>query len=224
MLIIIFALIHALIYHWFGTDYRNSFTSNVLPNYNSILNFTYRIWEIIPLTTSFAFFNLVVILTFHERIKIVSLNIFNTNKSISKDVLKENSYKDEVGSSPDDTNKQNQQAKYLECKKLNKTFFINLDDISHIEYGANYLSVFSQGDEFLIRSSMKQIEESLPPNFLKIKRNLIINKNFIDKSSRFYRGKNKIIEVFLKPNLSFEVSRNYHEKIEKEKFTDSLLK
>ena len=224
LLIILFAFIHALIYQWFGTEYRNSFTSDVLPNYKPILNITYRIWEIIPLTTSFAFFNLLVILSFHEKIKIVSLNIFNTNKSNLNDNFGKKNHKDVVKSAPNDINKQSNQAKYLECKKLNKTFFINLDDISHIEYSANYLSVFSQGDEFLIRSSMKQIEEYLPPNFLKIKRNLIINKIFIEKISRFYRGKNKIIEIFLKQNLSFEVSRNYHEIIEKEKLIESLLK
>ncbi|ASK79248.1 hypothetical protein CF386_09255 [Paraphotobacterium marinum] len=224
LLIILFALIHALLYKWFGTEYRNIFTSEVLPNYNPILNITYRVWEIIPLTTSFAFFNLLVILSFHEKIKIVSLNIFNTNKINSKVNLDKKNHIDLVESSPNEANKQNQQTEYLECKKLNKTFFINLVDISHIEYSSNYLSVFSQGDEFLIRSSMKQIEVSLPPNFIKIKRNLIINKNFIEKTSRFYRGKNKIIEIFLKQNLSFEVSRNYHEIIEKQKLTESLLK
>ena len=169
-----------------------------------------------------------MILSFHERIKIVSLNIFKKNENILKGNLDKNNHRDLVESSSSDINKQNQLVKYIECKKLNKTFFINLEDISYIEYSANYLSVFSKGEEFLIRSSMKQIEESLPQNFLKIKRNLIINKNFVEKTSRFYRGKNRIIEVFLKQNLSFEVSRNYHEKIEKiekiekEKLTNSL--
>jgi DNA-binding LytR/AlgR family response regulator len=63
-----------------------------------------------------------------------------------------------------------------------KMLKINIKDIYYIEADRNYCRIFSQGREYLLVMTLKDIDEKLPQNhFLRIHRSYIINLSQIDE-------------------------------------------
>lgn len=63
-----------------------------------------------------------------------------------------------------------------------KMLKINIKDIYYIEADRNYCRIFSQGHEYLLVMTLKDIDEKLPQNhFLRIHRSYIINLSQIDE-------------------------------------------
>ncbi len=63
-----------------------------------------------------------------------------------------------------------------------KMLKIDIKDIYYIEADRNYCRIFSQGREYLLVMTLKDIEEKLPQNhFLRIHRSYIINLSQIDE-------------------------------------------
>jgi len=63
-----------------------------------------------------------------------------------------------------------------------KMLKINIKDIYYIEADRNYCRIFSQGREYLLVMTLKDIDEKLPQNhFLRIHRSYIINISQIDE-------------------------------------------
>ncbi len=78
---------------------------------------------------------------------------------------------------------------------------IYLDDIKYVKAERNYVEYYYNDKKMLDRNHLKNVLEQLPPNFIKIHRSYVVNKNFI-----------KVINsnsVILEPNIEIPVSRTF---------------
>lgn len=70
----------------------------------------------------------------------------------------------------------------IEIKDGTSTFYLDSNKIKYIKAEGNYLKVFHNDKNVVIRKTLKQIEEILnSSNFVQINRSFIINTNFIEK-------------------------------------------
>ena len=62
---------------------------------------------------------------------------------------------------------------------LNNKSKVYLSSLKYIKSDGNYLEFFTEKQKVLDRNKLKNLEEILPSNFVKIHRSYIINKNYI---------------------------------------------
>lgn len=60
---------------------------------------------------------------------------------------------------------------------------IPLTEIGYIKANDNYVEVFTASKSWMVRSTIKKIEESLPKNFVRIHRSYLINMDLVQKIS-----------------------------------------
>lgn len=73
------------------------------------------------------------------------------------------------------------EMKYLTVKENDFNIKVLVNDIKYFESEGNYLLLFCKTRTYKIRSTIKQMIEILPDNFIQIHRAYIINKKFIEK-------------------------------------------
>jgi len=80
-------------------------------------------------------------------------------------------------------------------------------DIFAITSTKNYISVFTENKEIVVRSTLKSIRQSLPEdNFTQISRSTIINKSTISQLEKYSRASYRVI---LNNNYPFNVSKRF---------------
>lgn len=84
---------------------------------------------------------------------------------------------------------------------LNNKNRIYLDQLKYIKSDGNYLEFVTDDKTVVDRNKLKDILNTLPPNFVRVHRSYVINKNFIDASNS--------TSLFLKPNIEIPLSRTY---------------
>lgn len=90
---------------------------------------------------------------------------------------------------------------------------VNMDRISHIEAYDYYIKIHVLDQFFLIRESMKKIQDRLPNGmFLRIHKSYIVNLKMI---KQFGKAKNSGHEVILQSGQVLKVSRNYKSELQK---------
>ena len=101
-----------------------------------------------------------------------------------------------------------EQEKKEIAKKVEKEFIIlnnkskvYLSNLKFIKSDGNYLEFETDGKTIIDRNKLKEILEKLPPNFVKIHRSYIINKNFISSVNSS--------TVVLKDNIYIPLSRTF---------------
>lgn len=95
--------------------------------------------------------------------------------------------------------------------KGEKFFFIDIPEIIYIESNEKYTEVYAKNDRYLIRESMRNLEEKLDPAvFIRIHRCYIININYIQEIEKWSHGE---FLVTLLDGRKFRVSRNYKDNL-----------
>ncbi len=84
---------------------------------------------------------------------------------------------------------------------LNNKSKIYLDKLKYIKSDGNYLEFVTDDKTIIDRNKLKDILNTLPPNFVRVHRSYVINKNFIDALNSK--------ALFLKPNIEIPLSRTY---------------
>lgn len=65
-------------------------------------------------------------------------------------------------------------------KQKHVYFKVTLSGIKHITAKDNYINIFTGDKNYLVRTTMKEMEAILPPQFVRIHRSHIVNSEFLD--------------------------------------------
>ena len=88
---------------------------------------------------------------------------------------------------------------------LNNKSKVYLDTLKYIKSDGNYLEFVTDDKTIIDRNKIKDILGYLPPNFVRVHRSYVINKNFINSSNSK--------TVFLKPDIEIPLSRTFKSNI-----------
>jgi len=88
---------------------------------------------------------------------------------------------------------------------LNNKSKVYLDTLKYIKSDGNYLEFVTDSKTIIDRNKLKDILDNLPPNFVRVHRSYVINKNFIDALNS--------TTLFLKPNIEIPLSRTFKSNI-----------
>ncbi len=84
---------------------------------------------------------------------------------------------------------------------LNNKSKVYLKELKYIKSDGNYLEFVTDNKTIIDRNKIKAILEELPPNFVKVHRSYIINKNFVSSVNRS--------NVILQTNIDIPLSRTF---------------
>ncbi|MBC2843915.1 LytTR family transcriptional regulator [Winogradskyella flava] len=84
---------------------------------------------------------------------------------------------------------------------LNNKTKVYLKELKYIKSDGNYLEFVTDKKRIIDRNKIKDILEELPPNFVKVHRSYIINKNYVSSISRS--------NVILQPDIHIPLSRTF---------------
>ena len=87
---------------------------------------------------------------------------------------------------------------YLELNNKSKVY---LDELTYVKSDGNYLEFYHNGERIMDRNKLKTVLEELPPNFVRVHKSYIINKNYVQAHNS--------AKVILKPNIEIPLSRTY---------------
>lgn len=95
--------------------------------------------------------------------------------------------------------------------KGEKFFFIDTSDVIYIESEEKYAGIFTRDDKYLIRETMKNLEEKLDLSvFIRIHRCYIVNINYIKEIEKWSHGE---FQLTLLDGRKLRVSRSYKENL-----------
>lgn len=95
--------------------------------------------------------------------------------------------------------------------KGEKFFFIDIPEIMYIESDEKYAEIYTKNDKYIIRESMKSLEEKLDLSvFIRIHRCYIVNINYIKDIEKWSHGE---FLLTLTTGKKFRVSRNYKDNL-----------
>lgn len=95
----------------------------------------------------------------------------------------------------------------LLVKQNKKLFFLNVSAIDWFESSGNYVKIHSADKTYMIRSSLKALEEKLDPRkFLRIHNSIIVNVDCVREIEPWFTGD---FEVTLQNGTKLKMSRNY---------------
>ncbi len=85
--------------------------------------------------------------------------------------------------------------------------YVKMEDIFSLNAAKNYLSVFTDTEEIVIRASLKSFRKQLPPSsFLQISRSVVINTQHIKCVEKYSRASSRVI---LRNGQQHNIGRTY---------------
>lgn len=107
---------------------------------------------------------------------------------------------------PEHNNKSSQTDKLL-IKKKGKEFIINLNNVSSIESGGNYIYIHYNNEVYPMRSTMNKMIKRLDHNqFMRVHRSYIVNLDFIKE---IISPENQVFKIIMNNNSTIPLSRKY---------------
>lgn len=101
--------------------------------------------------------------------------------------------------------------------KGNDECLIRVDRIQHISAARNYVEIYCDHQHYLMRATMKQVEEQLPPSmFLRTHRSHIVNVNQIERIRTLPSGNGT---VQLRCGKTLSLSRKYRDQLQNYRLT-----
>ncbi len=105
----------------------------------------------------------------------------------------------------------NSYSPVLAIKDVGETTLVPIKDILCIDAAGDYMCVHTDERTYILRKTMKELEEALDPRiFLRIHRSCIVNKSYIDKFGNHVNGEYYLI---LTSGKELKVSRSYKDKV-----------
>ncbi len=108
--------------------------------------------------------------------------------------------------------KNKQKMNSITIKKGDRIIFVKLEEVSHFEADANYVSIFTATGIHLSELSLAHLEQKLPTNFLRVHRGIIINTNFVAEVQKYFNCR-FIISLTNKSKTTITSGRSYNEQI-----------
>ena len=106
---------------------------------------------------------------------------------------------------------QHDEPQTLPIRQSGKVCFIDLDNIRYVKASGYYIEIYTSEKRYLVRESLSGIQQRLPQlDFLRIHRSTIINRHFLQEINRLSSGD---VEVLMKDEARFRVSRSYREQL-----------
>ena len=99
----------------------------------------------------------------------------------------------------------------LKFRSSGKIYFLNTDDIIWVEGFDYYIKIHDAARFYLVRESLTNIIKELPPEFIRIHKSAIINKNFLLSMEPLSRGN---YQVELKNGKQLIMSKLYKDKLD----------
>lgn len=136
-----------------------------------------------------------------------ALKLINSDRSLADDSLQNliNHTTSKTGSSAklvqDSANDET-----IVFKSGGKIHKVDIKELNFVEAYDYYVKVHFNNDFILIRESMKQMEENLPNEFIRIHKSYIINLNKVKEFGKFEEGMD---QVLLRSGEFLKVSRSY---------------
>ncbi len=97
------------------------------------------------------------------------------------------------------------------AEKGGRLVVLNVNDIDYVEAQRNYVSLHVDTNTYLLRSSMKRIEQLLDARrFIRIHRSVIVNSERITELERWFHGE---YQVVLDSGRRFTSGRSYRKKL-----------
>ncbi len=104
-------------------------------------------------------------------------------------------------------------SKRITIRDGNETTFVDVDTIDWVDAAGDYMCVHANGDTFVLRGTMKHLEELLNPEiFVRVHRSAIVNRHRVTSMRSHRNG-----EYFLKlgNNTELKLSRKYKGNLER---------
>ena len=98
----------------------------------------------------------------------------------------------------------------LPIKDGQQTRLLDFESIDWIDAAGDYMCVHAEGDTHILRSTMKDLIQRLPRNFIRIHRSTIVSMSKIVSVETLPKGESM---VTLPDGTSLKVSRNYNDKL-----------
>jgi len=103
------------------------------------------------------------------------------------------------------------QTDKLLIKKKGKEFIINLNNVSSIESGGNYIYIHSNNEVYPMRSTMNKMLKRLDNNqFMRVHRSYIVN---LDHIKEIVSPENQVYKINMKNNATVPLSRKYRNQL-----------
>ena len=100
----------------------------------------------------------------------------------------------------------------ITIKKGDRIVFVKLEEVSHFESDANYVTIFTDEGTHLSELSLSQLAQKLPANFLRVHRGVIINTNFVAEVQKYFNSR-FVISLTNKKKTNITTGRSYNEQI-----------
>lgn len=105
------------------------------------------------------------------------------------------------------------EATTLPVKVGDRVIFVRLDEVSYFKADEKYVSIITKHSKsYILDTSLKQLEEKLPANFIRVHKSYIINKNLVKEIRKHFN--NRFILILDDYNQSKITSgRSYCQKV-----------
>ena len=101
----------------------------------------------------------------------------------------------------------------LTIKSGDRIILLRFENIAYLEADDKYVSVFTiEGQKFLTDQSLAALSEKLPPQFYRIQKSYIINKDKVKEMHRHFNGRYLFI-MEDKSATRLTSGRTYHDEI-----------
>ncbi len=100
----------------------------------------------------------------------------------------------------------------LPIKDGQQTYLVNFDDIGWIDAAGDYMCVHAAGQTYILRSTMKELEQRLPAIFARVHRSTIVNLSKTQSVDALPKGE---FLLHLDDEVSIKVSRNYRSAVQR---------
>jgi two-component system LytT family response regulator len=86
--------------------------------------------------------------------------------------------------------------KRIIVKAEGRILFLDPENIKWLEAQGNYVKIYTDSEEHLVRNAISALEEELDPAiFLRISRSVIINMNYVREMQPWFRGNYRVIMI-----------------------------
>ncbi len=103
-----------------------------------------------------------------------------------------------------------QEFNKLPIKDGQQTYLVSFDDIDWIDAAGDYMCVHAGGQTHILRSTMKELDQKLSGQFVRIHRSTIVNLAKVDRVKSLPKGESLL---HLKDDVTLKVSRNFRSSI-----------
>ena len=100
---------------------------------------------------------------------------------------------------------------WLQVARQDDVYIVAIDEVDYFQAADKYTAVVTVNQEWLIKTSLKDLETSLDPNlFWRIHRGTIVRVGAIARVSRDFRGRYQLVLHKHSENLTVSRAYNYH--------------